>query len=272
MDSVKKELGQLTHVERENADDGDTEATQQPKKMRKKKKKTNIEPAVYEVDQFNPMEQISQAIARREQALQGPFLRSQHAAESNADAAALGADTSVLNMASSTSVSEPLEPELVGAGWEATKDAKTGKMYYFRRSTKERSWKKPSLSNGSVGGTGQGPPVRAQSATDNNADAAALGADSSALTMASSSAASETLDPALTAAGWESTKDARTGKMYYFRRSTNEQSWKKPSLPRGSGEQNGDLPSGWKSSKDGNTGKVYYYHTSGKTSWEKPLS
>jgi len=71
------------------------------------------------------------------------------------------------------------------------------------------------------------------------------------------------LEPQLTAAGWDSAVDPSTTKTYYFKRSTNERSWTKPTLPK-------ELPEGWKLTAD-KTGKVYYYHTaSGKTSWEKP--
>lgn len=106
-------------------------------------------------------------------------------------------------------------------------------------------------------------------ATNALADAAALGASSNALKLTSSAATTEaTLEPELVAAGWETTKDPTSGKSYYFRRSTNERSWTKPSTAGGNGEV---LPVGWKTAKDP-TGKVYYYHTSGKTSWEKPSS
>ena len=117
-----------------------------------------------------------------------------------------------------------------------------------------------------------GPPSSLLSVDNRQADAAALGADSSALNLASTSSAPETLEPELVAAGWESTKDPHSGKTYYFRRTTNERSWTKPNLPKQPAEMNNEVPDGWKSTKDKSSGKVYYYHTSGKTSWEKPKS
>ena len=104
-------------------------------------------------------------------------------------------------------------------------------------------------------------------------DAAALGADSRALDLAAPPSTAQILEPDLVAAGWESAKDPSSGKTYYYKRSTNAHSWKKPILPTKSsavGEEH--LPDGWKSTKDPTSGKTYYYHTSGKTSWEKPTS
>lgn len=106
--------------------------------------------------------------------------------------------------------------------------------------------------------------------SNTKADAAALGADSRALNLASSTATQSALEPELVAAGWETATDTTSGKMYYFRRSTNERSWKKPDVPKN--DNNKQFSDGWKETKDPNSGKVYYYHTSGKTSWEKPVS
>lgn len=200
-DSMKKELGQPpTHSTSEGAG-GDAGAatgeTEKPKTKKKKKKKARDQVVVPEVDEFNPMEQVAQAILRRQQAMEGP-------------------PTSVLGAA----------------------------------------------------------------AADNaKADAAALGADTRELDLVSSAAsagAAEALDPELAKLGWESAKDPGSGKVYYFRRSTNERSWQKPQLPtRGASEEKKDdlqLPNGWKLANDQSSGKVYYYHSSGKTSWERPIS
>jgi hypothetical protein len=112
------------------------------------------------------------------------------------------------------------------------------------------------------------------------ADAAALGLDARLLNLASSSTVaskkpqemttSQSLEPELVAAGWESALDPASGKTFYFRRSTNERTWDKPSLV-GAQTQQQLLPDGWKSVLDAGSGKTYYYHTSGKTSWEKPI-
>lgn len=116
------------------------------------------------------------------------------------------------------------------------------------------------------------PPSNLLGVTNTIADAAALGADSSALELASY-ITPQSLEPELIAAGWESAKDPNSGKTYFFRRTTNERSWKKPDLPkRPDQESNGEqFPDGWKSAKDQSSGKEYYYHTSGETSWKKPL-
>mmetsp|Transcript_21200 Transcript_21200/g.45305 ORF Transcript_21200/g.45305 Transcript_21200/m.45305 type:complete len:341 (-) Transcript_21200:117-1139(-) len=190
-DSLKRELGQAPTYSA-NVDEADAAAKEAPTKTKKKKKKKKIREvsAVPENDEFNPMEQIAQAILRRNKlAIDAPPSRSLGFTEAKADAVALGADSSVLNMAS-PSVTETLEPELAAAGWESAKDPNSGKVYYFRRSTNERSWSKP------------------------------------------------------------------------------------PHIPMKTPEENDKqlLSDGWKSTKDPNSGKVYYYHTSGKTSWENPLS
>lgn len=193
-DSMKKELGQAPAYSEVGGDadaDATEEAKQSKRKKKKKKKKIREVEIVPEIDQFNPMEQIAQAISRRNQLATrtAPLPNTDAATKAKADAAALGADSKVLNLATSTAVTGTLEPELV-------------------------------------------------------------------------------------AAGWESAKDPNSGKAYYFRRSTNERSWNKPNLPKKSAEETEKklLSKGWKSAKDPSSGKFYYYHTSGKTSWENPLS
>ena len=159
------------------------------------------------IDEFNPMEQVAQAIQRRSQALSAPPSSLMHGGSGNvdtvintmaADAAALGVDSSLFNLKSST--------------------------------------------------------VPVSSTT-------------SASTMTS-----ESLDSGLVALGWESALDPASGKSFYFRRSTNERRWDKPSLLSSEQiQQQEQLPDGWRSTLDTSSGKMYYYHTSGKTSWEKPI-
>ncbi|KAL3762972.1 hypothetical protein ACHAWU_001119 [Discostella pseudostelligera] len=113
------------------------------------------------------------------------------------------------------------------------------------------------------------------------ADAAALGVDARLLNHASSSTVasttpsttitSQSLEPELVVAGWESALDPASGKTFYFRRSTNERRWDKPTLSANEQTQQQLLPDGWKSALDAGSGQTYYYHTSGKTSWEKPI-
>jgi YHS domain-containing protein len=180
MDSLRKEMGQPPTYEATESVNDDEETT---KKSKSKKKKKKIHEPMPESDEFNPMEQVAQAILRRKQALDAPPSSLLGVTNTIADAAALGA----LELASYITP-QSLEPELIAAGWESAKDPNSGKTYYFRRSTNERSWKKPDLP-------------------------------------------------------------------------------KRPDQ-----ESNGEqLPDGWKSAKDQSSGKEYYYHTSGETSWKKPL-
>ena len=150
MDSLKKELGLPPTVEGANNGDGGsiaTETTTKKPKKKKKKRKAHEEP-IFESDEMNPMEQIQQAILRRKQAM-GALPSSLTGVTNNtnaADAAALGADSRALDLAAPPSTAQIiLEQELVAAGWESAKDPSSGKTYYFKRSTNERSWKKPVL-------------------------------------------------------------------------------------------------------------------------------
>lgn len=79
------------------------------------------------------------------------------------------------------------------------------------------------------------------------------------------------LDPSLPD-GWGSAKDAASGKLYYFNRSTGERSWEKPQLELSvsTPDEDAALPDGWTATKDATSGKTYYYHTNGQTSWDKP--
>lgn len=232
MDSLKKELGQeisSTHNHKSiddayddatisaiATDDTVTKtakkegATEESKRKKKKKKNHDRDPMFLQedaIDEFNPMEQVAQAIQRRSQALSAPPSSLMHGGSGNvdtvintmaADAAALGVDSSLFNLKSST--------------------------------------------------------VPVSSTT-------------SASTMTS-----ESLDSGLVALGWESALDPASGKSFYFRRSTNERRWDKPSLLSSEQiQQQEQLPDGWRSTLDTSSGKMYYYHTSGKTSWEKPI-
>lgn len=148
MDSLKKEMGlppTISTSESAANDNNDADATNKSKsKKKKKKRKIHESEPIFEVDEFNPMEQVAQAILRRKQASEGPpsSLLGVGAATTASDAAALGADKRALNLATPL---ETLEPKLVAAGWESAKDASSGKVYYFKRSTNETSWKKPAL-------------------------------------------------------------------------------------------------------------------------------
>jgi len=85
--------------------------------------------------------------------------------------------------------------------------------------------------------------------------------------------------------GWEATRDAGTGNIYYFNRVTGERSWTVPTEPKeqeddkggGAGNEESDgstkvspLPEGWNVAVDKTSGKNYYFHTNGETRWDRP--
>ena len=192
MDSLRKELGQPSTFATTSTDVVDEDTS---KKSKSKKKGRKVREAEYipEIDEFNPLEQVSQAILRRKQAMDTPSSNLLAIFTNNtkaADAAALGADSSVFQMASNTALHSHLEPELVAAGWDSATDPTSGKVYYFKRSTNERSWKKPE--------------IVPQHAKQNNDE-------------------EQHLD------GWKSATDPSSGKKYYYHTS-GETSWKKPQL------------------------------------------
>ena len=190
MDSLRKELGQPSTFTITTTDivDEDTSKTSKSKKKRKKVRKAEYIP---EIDEFNPLEQVSQAILRRKQAMEAPSSNLLAIVTNNtkaADAAALGADSSVFHMASNTAPQSQLEPELVADGWESATDQTSGKVYYFKRSTNERSWKKPETIP---------------------------------------KPAKENIDEEQLPNGWKSATDQSSGKLYYYHTS-GETSWTKP--------------------------------------------
>ena len=260
MDSLKKELGQTINDEG-NINGGDaitdnppgTEIKPEGKFKKKKKKPKDPGAIIPESDPFNPIEQVAAAINRRNQALLARSAPKSLLGSSTlaSDAAALGAN--IGGLPASSVEQTTIEPELCAAGWESAKDPNSGKVYYFKRSTNERSWSKPILCKNINPGTSTAA-----------SDAAALGA------FTGSSTGGEPLEPELSAEGWELAKDPNSSKVYYFRRTTNERSWTKPILSKKTSVENEDLLEGWKSAKDPGSGKVYYYDETGNTSWKRP--
>lgn len=76
--------------------------------------------------------------------------------------------------------------------------------------------------------------------------------------------------------GWVEAKDPKSGKTYYYNKTTKETSWKKPAeLTAKKTDDDPDDPNNdpkfWRESKDPKTSKVYYYNKKTKlTSWHRP--
>lgn len=192
LDSLRKELGQPSAFTTTSTDVVDEDSSKKSK-MKKKKRKVREADYIPEIDEFNPLEQVSQAILRRKQAMDTPSSNLLAIVTNNtkaADAAALGADSGIFHMASNTALHPHLEPELVAAGWDSATDPTSGKVYYFKRSTNERSWKKPE--------------IFLKHAKQNN-------------------------DEEQLPDGWKLATDQSSGKKYYYHAS-GETSWKKPQL------------------------------------------
>lgn len=119
MDSLKKLNAQgddLPEDETTGDDDKDAEGApaanpkEMPKKKKKKRKKDKGAPVIVD-DPTNPMEQVADAIRRRNETLNGP------------PSALLG---------------------LLPSGWENATDS-SGKTYYFCRASGERQWNRPTV-------------------------------------------------------------------------------------------------------------------------------
>ena len=146
----------------------------------------------------------------------------------------------------------------------------------------------------------QAPPTFENDHSMRASDAAELGANTLAFSVAST--AGDTLEPSLVAAGWESAKDPSTCKVYYFNRKTNERSWSKPitnntntsafttasdaailgacvpaqqsaayKANKGDVLDSELVALGWQSTTDPSSGKTYYFNrNTNETKWTKP--
>ena len=139
-DSMKRELGEEQRgptTEEDNssqlADDPRGDKDKSKTKSKKKKKRKIIQETVVE-DDSNPMEQVAQALRRKQAALNTNPLQSREVSVS--DAVALG-------------MCKTVAKEILPDGWESASDPTSGKTYYFCRSTGQRSWTKP-VSNDKV--------------------------------------------------------------------------------------------------------------------------
>lgn len=129
-DSMKRELGEEQTAEDTSklADDPRGDKDKSKTKSKKKKRRKIIQETVVE-DDSNPMEQVAQALRRKQAALNTNPLQSREVSVS--DAVALGA------------MCKTVAKESLPDGWESASDPTSGKTYYFCRSTGQRSWTKP---------------------------------------------------------------------------------------------------------------------------------
>lgn len=129
-DSMKRELGEEQTAEDTSklADDPRGDKDKSKTKSKKKKRRKIIQETVVE-DDSNPMEQVAQALRRKQAALNTNPLQSREVSVS--DAVALGA------------MCKTVAKETLPDGWESASDPTSGKTYYFCRSTGQRSWTKP---------------------------------------------------------------------------------------------------------------------------------
>lgn len=110
-----------------------------PKPKLKKKKKRKLQETIIESDEWNPLEQVAQALQRKQASLTTAAPTQQRREVSVSDAVALGASTSLTSTVNEASA----RSEALPSGWESAKDPNSGKTYYFCRTTAERSWKRP---------------------------------------------------------------------------------------------------------------------------------
>jgi len=140
-DSMKKELGEEKPGSTKESIDtlltGDEQVCQvnSNEKKKTKKKKRKLHETIVESDEWNPFEQVAQAL-RRKQAAHNGAAPSQKRDVSISDAVALGASSNELKSTNKQASDLP-------SGWESAKDPSSGKTYYFCRATAERTWEKP---------------------------------------------------------------------------------------------------------------------------------
>ena len=212
MDSLKKQLGLSsggpssgvvpeTKAKVDDAigsNDALPEDTAATKKKRKKKKKSKSKDGtdgttVVEDDSNNPMDQIAAAIQRRNQAMMYPPGSVGRAAAAGGVADANAAAADAIGLTGSGLPSQVTA--LAAKGWEKTTDPSSGKEYYFNRSTGKTKWNNPLLEK------------KEKSMED----------------TAKPSEGDEALPD-----GWAATKDASTGKTYYYHAASGKTQWTKP--------------------------------------------
>lgn len=175
-------------------DTAETKKKRKKKKKKKSKSKDGTDGTTHvEDDSNNPMDQIAAAIQRRNQAMMYPpgSVGRAAAAGGAADASAAAADA--LGLTGSGLPSQVTA--LAAKGWEKTTDPSSGKEYYFNRSTGETKWDNPLLENKEKSTEGATKPSEGDEALPD---------------------------------GWAATKDASTGKTYYYHAASGETRWTKP--------------------------------------------
>jgi len=136
--------------------------------------------------------------------------------------------------------------------WAEVKDPKSGKVYYYNKKTKKTSWTAPEPEP-------EPEPVPAAVPEPEPEP------EPEPVPEPEPEPPADALPP-----GWTEHVDPRSGKTYYYNKSTKETSWKKPSAAPAPPPSD-ELPPGWAECVDPNSGKTYYYNkTTKETSWKRP--
>ena len=200
MDSLKKLKGIPLNDSEGLKKSSDDEKGSRPKKKSKKKKKRdkkkkNSTQTEDQTDPFNPMEQVQNALRRRNEVLSRRQtllgLNPNTSCHNETGTQALMSTVSTTHSANiqiSGEVSLPSSVELESAGWEMAIDPTTKKPYYFSRSTGERTWENPLCAG-----------------NDKTDDKLSLLPD-----------------------GWSKAIDANSGKEYYYHTKSKRTSWDPP--------------------------------------------
>ena len=224
MDSLKKQLGlvSVTPCKNDTKNDNNNNKSEEISKKKKtiigqdddktnKKKKKKKQNKKYQKSQdlsdlISPMDQVANAIRRRNEAVMGTTSLLTSSTMSNVQAvemAALTGNTVALssiytsksNNASKLTApqqsQQSQQPQLSDHGWEEANDPATDKTYYFQRSTNKRQWENPLL------------------------EKKKLQHESTIITLPD---------------GWKSVKDTATGKTYYYHEKRGDTSWERPSV------------------------------------------
>jgi len=195
---------------------------------------TTIQPGENHHDSHNPMEQIQNALRRRNEILSRT---PSHLGGLNhpTTSATIQADhertemNALTGTTTTTSSKTPISPaiddtppsssslpdasvvaELASRGWEVASDPGSGKLYYFARLTGERRWDNPLLTN--------------KGDEDNKTTKNDGGKSSVSQESSSSSVVTPLAD------GWSMAKDPTSGRDYYYHAVSKKTSWDLPTV------------------------------------------